>query len=189
MTILCDDYARFPVYELLTLFTDTLHQSQPPALDPDPDPNPAPASTSGSAPTPAAPPSQPPYHALLTSHHLISPTKRRSMHQWSSQLAITGFAKVGYPGIIYAEGPRDAVETFVRNVKGMQWLALRVRFVEPMLGSGSDVLGTTRDQSVPGEQWVEVSKIGEVLEQMRMRGREALVTNLGIGAPSKEPKH
>ena len=163
------------MYELLTLLTSTLHQSQ----DPDPDPDPAPASTSTST---APPPSQPqPYHALLTSHHLISPTKRRSMQQWSSQLAITGFARVGYPGIIYAEGPRDAVETFVQNVKGMQWLALRVRFLEPMSDSG-----TTRDQSARGERWVEVSKIGEVLEQMRMRGREALVTNLGIGAPSKE---
>ncbi|KAG8219258.1 hypothetical protein J3R82DRAFT_97 [Butyriboletus roseoflavus] len=92
-----------------------------------------------SAPTPTAPPRSQPqlYHALLTSHHLISPTKRRSMHQWSSQLAITGFAKVGYPGIIYAEGPRDAVQTFVQNVKGMQWLALRVRFLEPVSCCGS----------------------------------------------------
>ncbi|KAN0100090.1 hypothetical protein V8E55_000074 [Tylopilus felleus] len=68
----------------------------------------------------------------------------------------------------------------------MQWLALRVRFVEPVpeSDSGPD-FGASRDQSV---RWVEVSKIGEVLELMRIRGRETLVTNLGIGASSKEPR-
>ena len=105
------------------------------------------------------------------------------MQQLASQLGITGFAKVGYPGIMYAEGPQEAVEAFVRDIKGMQWLALRVRFVEPI--SDSD-LGVMLDQNV---RWMEVSKIGEVLELMRMRGRDDVVTNLGIGAPSKEPRH
>ncbi|KAG1738668.1 uncharacterized protein EDB91DRAFT_1054485, partial [Suillus paluster] len=43
-------------------------------------------------------------------------------------LSISGFAKVGYPGIIYTEGAQENVEEFVANVKSMQWLALRVRF-------------------------------------------------------------
>ncbi|KAF8547705.1 hypothetical protein OG21DRAFT_1424299, partial [Imleria badia] len=73
------------------------------------------------------------YHAFLTSHHFISPTKRRTLQQLSSQLGITGSAKVGYPGIVY--GPQEAVEAFVRDVKGVQWLALRVRFVEPISDS------------------------------------------------------
>ena len=75
---------------------------------------------------------EPIYHALLTSHHLISPTKRRNMQAWSSQLRVAGFAKVGYPGVIYCEGAQSSVEEFVANVKAMQWLALRVRFVEPL---------------------------------------------------------
>lgn len=77
----------------------------------------------------------------------------------------------------------------MREVKGMQWLALRVRFVEPVPGWDTDANLSSeagRNQSV---RWVEVSKIGEVLELMRMRGREAFVMNLGIGAPSKESKH
>jgi acylphosphatase len=102
------------------------------------------------------------------------------MQQLSSQLGITGFAKVRYPGIMYAEGPQEAVEAFVRDVKGMQWLALRIRFVEHL-----DFV-VTRDQNV---LWVEVSKIGEVLELTRIQGRKDLFTNLGIGAPSKELKH
>jgi len=113
------------------------------------------------------------------------------MQHWSSQLGLTsGFAKVGYPGVIYAEGPREAVEEFVRNVKGMQWLALRVRFVEPV--PVSDVKSesvTTTSQDPEHSRWMEVSKISEVLEQMRIRGRESLVTNLGIGVSSRETKH
>ncbi|KAI0095172.1 hypothetical protein BDY19DRAFT_988937 [Irpex rosettiformis] len=58
------------------------------------------------------------YHALLTSHHLISPTKRKNLQQWSSQLHVTGFAKVGYPGCIYCEGAQEQVEEFVANTSG-----------------------------------------------------------------------
>ncbi|KAG0703700.1 hypothetical protein DFH29DRAFT_803046 [Suillus ampliporus] len=117
------------------------------------------------------PPETAHYHALLTSHHLISPTKRRSLQRWSSELSISGFAKVGYPGVIYAQGTQENVEEFVANVKSMQWLALRVRFVEPIdLGSDEHCQG-----------WTEFEKVGEVVEEMRRRGRDKYVTEMGIG--------
>ena len=114
------------------------------------------------------------YHALLTSHHLISPTKRRNIQSWSSELDITGFAKVGYPGVIYAEGAQEQVEEFVRRIKAMQWLALRVRFVEPVPDP------TGRD--VPPRTWVFFEKVGEVVEHMRKLGRENYVVEVGIGS-------
>lgn len=113
-----------------------------------------------------------PYHALFTSHHLISPNKRRSLQQWSSSLSITGFAKVGYPGIIYAQGQQENLEEFVANVKAMQWLALKARFVEPI-------------DKIAGEQegqWREFHKVGEVMEEMRRIGRERHVVEMGIGS-------
>ncbi|KAF7964908.1 hypothetical protein HWV62_1761 [Athelia sp. TMB] len=118
------------------------------------------------------------HHALLTSHHLISPQKRRSLQQWSSSLHVKGFAKVGYPGIIYAEGTRENVEEFVGNVKAMQWLALRVRFVEFI------------SQSEPGKDntkgtWTEFEKVGEVVEEMRRIGKEEYVLHMGIGSVGK----
>ncbi|KAG9047607.1 hypothetical protein FS837_001865 [Tulasnella sp. UAMH 9824] len=114
-----------------------------------------------------------PFHALLSSHHLISPQKRKSLLKWSQELKLSGFAKVGYPGIIYAEGAKDEVEEFVQRIKQMQWLALRVRFVEP-------VPNMERDSSQPG--WKEVSKVGEAIEEMKRKGREKLIVNLGFGA-------
>ncbi|KAF8956475.1 hypothetical protein BDZ97DRAFT_188208 [Flammula alnicola] len=118
-----------------------------------------------------------PFHVLFTSHHLISPNKRRSLQQWSSSLSLTGFAKVGYPGVIYAKGERASIEEFVDNVKAMQWLALKVRFVEPLPARGST-------PAAPGEPrtWKELQKVGEVVEEMRRIGREEYIIEMGIGS-------
>ncbi|KAE9405606.1 hypothetical protein BT96DRAFT_876631 [Gymnopus androsaceus JB14] len=115
------------------------------------------------------------YHALFTSHHLISPNKRRNLQQWSSSLSTSGFAKVGYPGVIYVEGAQDNVQEFVDNVKAMQWLALRLRFMEPAPGGSGCA-------SVPRRQWKELQKVGEVTEEMREIGREKYVLEMGIGS-------
>ena len=112
------------------------------------------------------------YHALLTSHHLVSTTKRRSLHRWSSELSICGFAKVGYPGVIYAQGEQRNVEEFVSDVKSMQWLALKVRFVEPI------DLGSEEHR----QSWTEFQKVGEVVEEMRRWGRDRYITEMGIGS-------
>lgn len=96
------------------------------------------------------------------------------MQSWSSQLSITGFAKVGYPGVFYCEGAQSSVEEFVANVKAMQWLALRVRFVEPLPGDPV--------QETEKKRWVEFEKVGEVVQEMKRLGREAYVVEMGIGS-------
>ncbi|KAI6104535.1 hypothetical protein EDD16DRAFT_1841704 [Pisolithus croceorrhizus] len=104
------------------------------------------------------------FHALLTSHHLISPTKRKLMKGWSSELHVTGFAKVGYPGLIYAEGEKENVEEFVKNMKAMNLAGTQ----------DSDSLNQWRrptQAANTGDEWVEVQKISEVLELMRKKGR------------------
>ncbi|KAF8509752.1 hypothetical protein BU17DRAFT_98631 [Hysterangium stoloniferum] len=116
---------------------------------------------------------QPFFHALFTSHHLKSPQKRRSLQQWASELRLTGLAKVGHPGLIYCSGSQSSVEEFVTRVKGMQWLALRMRFLEPLFVSG---------QEADGHEWTEVEKIGGVVEEMKKLGRESYVLDLGIGS-------
>lgn len=87
---------------------------------------------------------------------------------------ITGFAKVGYPGVIYAQGQRENIEEFVANIKAMQWLALRVRFVESLEGETATV-----DQE---RKWSEFQKVGEVVEEMRRIDREKFVVEMGIGS-------
>ncbi|KIM38229.1 hypothetical protein M413DRAFT_447977 [Hebeloma cylindrosporum] len=120
------------------------------------------------------------FHVLFTSHHLISPNKRRSLQQWSSSLSLSGFAKVGYPGVIYAQGERSRIEEFVDNVKAMQWLALKVRFVEPL---DTDLHNkSVSEPTGEARKWKEFQKVGEVVEEMRKLGREEYVVEMGIGS-------
>lgn len=157
---------RFPIYHLISgHLLPLLHQE----LD-----SQAPCSPSEAALT-DSPLQSCLYHALLTSHHLVSPTKRRSLQSWSASLSIAGFAKVGYPGVIYAQGQQGDVEEFVRNIKAMQWLALRVRFVEPL---EADLASSVESE----KKWSEFQKIGEVVDEMRRLGRERFVVELGIGS-------
>ena len=123
------------------------------------------------------------YHALFVSHHLKSPQKRRSLSQWSHELSLAGFAKVGYPGVIYCEGAQPDVEDFVGRVRSMQWLALRLRFVEPAPSSESSP-GTQGGQR---GRWSEFEKVGEVVEEMQRLGREQFVVEMGIGSAGNAP--
>lgn len=124
------------------------------------------------------------HHVLLTSHHLIAPSKRKDLNSLSSQLSLVGFAKVGHPGIIYAMGAREDLAEWVREVKSWQWLALRVR-ISPEPIDEADVGGKGRDSGARGGkgrgEWIELEKVGDAVEWMRRRGREKLLTDLGIG--------
>jgi len=162
-------YCSFPIYELVSLhLLPLLHNAY------DSQTSPHAAALLGAE----LQPSEPIFHALLTSHHLKSPQKRRSLQQWSSELRLSGFAKVGHPGVIYCSGTETNVEEFVSKVKDMQWLALRVRFTEPLPEEPS----RSTIKKEPRGSWLEVEKIGEVVEEMRKLGRENYVLDLGIGS-------
>ena len=122
-----------------------------------------------------------PGHLLFTSHHLLSPTKRRLLTSLSSSLHLKGFGKVGYPGIIYAQGDLCDLEDFAREVKSWQWLALKLRVLEP---------DTSNEKTMrPGRgEWQEVSKIGEALEWLRGVEKAYLLTDSGFGANPSDKK-
>ncbi|KAJ7729096.1 hypothetical protein DFH07DRAFT_218489 [Mycena maculata] len=150
----------FPVYQLLCLhLLPLLHNEPPPAEEP--------------APGPIDDASGARFLALFTSHHLMSPKKRRALQQWSGALGVTGFAKTGYPGVIYLQGARHSAEEFVANVRAMQWLALRLRFLEPLPGGG----GRAQAQG-----WTEFEKVGEAVEAMRRLGLEDWIVEMGVGS-------
>ncbi|KAJ9107365.1 hypothetical protein QFC21_000815 [Naganishia friedmannii] len=122
-----------------------------------------------------------PGHLLFTSHHLLSPTKRRLLNSLSSSLHLKGFGKVGYPGIIFAQGDLTDLEDFAKEVKSWQWLALKLRVLEP------DKENTEKERQRRG-RWEEVTKIGEALEWLRGVGKEYLLTDSGIGVTSADSK-
>ena len=126
-----------------------------------------------------------PHQALLTSHHLLAPSKRKDLQSLSAKLSLVGFAKTGHPGIMYAIGTRQDLVEWIREVKSWQWLALRVRMTpEPLEGIELEAR-RGQDGARHGKgrgEWVEIEKVGEALEWLRARGRdERLLTDFGIG--------
>jgi hypothetical protein len=49
------------------------------------------------------------------------------MAEWSHNLAVGGFAKIGYPGVLLLEGSADNVNEFVVLLKSLHWKAIAIR--------------------------------------------------------------
>ena len=63
-------------------------------------------------------------------------------------------------------------------MKAMQWLALRLRFIEPL----PDEFTRVQRGDEQRKRWVEFEKVGEVVDEMRWLGREKYVVEMGIGS-------
>lgn len=87
--------------------------------------------------------------------------------------------------MLYAEGQRPDVEEWVKEVKSWQWLALRVRFAEQLPAkyvSRDDSSIQRQGKTSERRRWVEVKKVGDVVDEMRRLGRESYVVEMGIGS-------
>ena len=162
---------RYPLYQLLTThFLPLLAPSSP-----SPSPQPRTALEDDL-------PDRRPHHALLTSHHLLAPSKRKDLQHLSSKLSLVGFAKTGHPGIMYAVGAKRDLEEWVQEVQTWQWLALRVRVTPEPVGEAEEVVSDGRKGQSKGRgDWTEVTKINEALEWLKQRGRENILIDFGIG--------
>lgn len=92
---------------------------------------------------------------------------------------------------MYATGTKDDLTEWIREVKSWQWLALRVRMsAEPI--EGADEMGSTKggERGARGGkgrgEWVELEKINEALDWLKVRGREHLLLDLGIGGATSK---
>lgn len=62
-------------------------------------------------------------------HHLLATSKRKlAINPSSSQGAVRGVTKPGYPGVLVFSGQRAAVEDHVAELKGLNWQAFAVRY-------------------------------------------------------------
>ncbi len=120
-----------------------------------------------------------PAHILFTSHHLLAPSKRKDLASLASRYKLLALGKVGHPGITYAQGDYADLETFAREVKSWQWLALRMRVLERLAeGEGE------REAPRARGSWEEVDKLGDAVAWLRKLGREQLLLDIGFGAGS-----
>ncbi|XP_038622005.1 RWD domain-containing protein 2B [Tachyglossus aculeatus] len=87
------------------------------------------------APRPPGPPAPASPAAVFTrlwiySHHIYSKRKRRDVVDWARELALSGFSVPGRPGLVCAEGPRDACEEFWARLRRLSWKRILIRHRE-----------------------------------------------------------
>ncbi|KAF0696150.1 Aste57867_13066 [Aphanomyces stellatus] len=60
-------------------------------------------------------------------HHIIAPGKRQVVKDWAKELGLGGFAKIGWPGVIIAEGIEAYVAEYVKRLQHLRWKQMVVR--------------------------------------------------------------
>ncbi|ANQ08976.1 Uncharacterized protein PCOAH_00033370 [Plasmodium coatneyi] len=58
---------------------------------------------------------------LCYSHHILSLVKRTYIIKWARDLKIGGYSKIGYPGIIICEGPKEEVDFYINSLNKLRW--------------------------------------------------------------------
>eukprot|EP00924_Labyrinthula_sp_SR-Ha-C_P002895 snap_masked-scaffold_13-processed-gene-10.24-mRNA-1 protein AED:0.47 eAED:0.47 QI:0/0/0/0.33/1/1/3/0/245 len=64
------------------------------------------------------------------SHHIKSTKKRKFIISTAKELNLTGFSKIGYPGVIIVHGKENCCNEFVKRIKALRWKAIAVKIEE-----------------------------------------------------------
>ncbi|KAL7566877.1 hypothetical protein ACA910_021367 [Epithemia clementina (nom. ined.)] len=64
---------------------------------------------------------------LIYSHHIISKQKRKDLQDLAQQYQLTGYVKIGWPGLILIEGQEEDCCQFYDNIRQWAWQYLVVR--------------------------------------------------------------
>lgn len=71
---------------------------------------------------------------LIYSHHIISKTKRSSIKELASHYKLTGYMKIGWPGLLLIEGMKQDCIDFNDSIRSMPWKYLVVRGEQQLEG-------------------------------------------------------
>jgi hypothetical protein len=111
---------------------------------------------------------------VIYSHHIISKVKRTDIKCLASELQLTGYMKIGWPGVILVEGEEGGCQAFYDHIRRWAWqyLVLRGESIDPIPRSSS--LNSERKFS----QFSEVDNLSIVAERCRAVGRESLFLSI-----------
>lgn len=104
---------------------------------------------------------------LIYSHHIISNKKRSDIRSLASEFQLTGYVKIGWPGIIIVEGREGDCQAFYDTIRRWAWqyLVVRGEMQESVESLEEKRLFTTFE---------EVSDMSIVADHCRNVGLEAL---------------
>ena len=115
---------------------------------------------------------------LIYSHHIISTIKRRDLAQLAKQYQLTGYVKIGWPGIILIEGWEEDCISFYDDIRRWNWKYLVVR---------GEMQEETRLQLF--NRFEEVDDMSVVADACRNVGLEALFrTSMKVYENDEESK-
>lgn len=60
-------------------------------------------------------------------HHIIANSKRKAVMDWACALHLSGYSKIGWPGIVIIEGPEICCQEYVRHLQHLRWKQMVVR--------------------------------------------------------------
>jgi hypothetical protein len=111
---------------------------------------------------------------LIYSHHIISKVKRADLAMLFRELDLTGFVRVGWPGLILIEGVEGSCESFYNTIKRWSWqyLVVRGEMQEPAL---LDAAGLIPRLLPP---YMEVNDLSVISQHCQSVGLEALFRTL-----------
>jgi hypothetical protein len=122
---------------------------------------------------------------LIFSHHIISKIKRRDIHDLVKHHRLTGYMKIGWPGILLIEGAEEDCIAFYDTIRPWQWQYLVVRGEQqdtvPSSSRGNhddddddDDGGDVLDRYRKFQTFQEVEDLSQVAQHCREVGLEAL---------------
>jgi hypothetical protein len=107
---------------------------------------------------------------MIYSHHIIAKTKRSAIQTLAAQLHLTGYMKIGWPGLILLEGLEKVCVDFYDEIRPWSWQYLVVRGEQQEQVASLDELEAKR--CFPSFQ--EVDDMSIVAQHCRAHGLEAL---------------
>jgi hypothetical protein len=123
---------------------------------------------------------------LIYSHHIIGQQKRADMKALAADLELTGYVKIGWPGLIVIEGLESHCRIFYDTIRRWAWQYLvlrgemRERIIVPSQQSASSIM-----RKFP--TFLEVDSMSVVAEHCRQVGLEELfLTSMKVQANSQQ---
>jgi hypothetical protein len=104
---------------------------------------------------------------LIFSHHIISKVKRADIHNLTAHYHLTGYMKIGWPGIILVEGAEADCIAFYDEIRPWSWKFLVVRGEQQE--SCRDINASRKFTS-----FIETNGMEQVAQHCREVGLEAL---------------
>lgn len=122
---------------------------------------------------------------LIYSHHIISKKKRSDLKDLAGQYHLTGYVKVGWPGLIIVEGRDDDCDAFYDTIRRWAWKFLVVRGEMQ-----EEIMERDLDFKRRFKSFLEVDEMSIVAKHCREVGLDALFrTSMKVYNNDEEDDH